>query len=251
MNPTIQQQLKHRTIRFFKESPVDPSQLEQILDVMNRTATSSGLQSYSVIRITDQTLKEQIAAVCRQAYIAQTPELFIFLVDNYRNSEIARAKGNDTLAFGDMNNFFQGAADVYLAAQNMTNAIESLGLGAVFLGSVLNDVRRMINILQLPPLTFPLLGLAFGQPDDSPQLKPCMDLALKVGENSYPQVADYSEALASYDQEMTHYYDTRDKNRRSDTFSQQVIQKQSATLPLRKSILKVAQEQGFDLGLGD
>ena len=249
MNPTIQHQLSHRTIRFFKDTPVEKSQLEAILKVMNRTATSSGLQSYSAIRVTDQALKQQIATVCKQAYVAKAPELFIFLIDNYRNAEIARAKGEDTQNFGDMNNFFQGAADVYLAAQNMTNAVESLGLGAVFLGSVINDVQAMIDILQLPKLTLPLLGVAFGYPNDDPQLKPRMTLELKVGENSYPKLEDYNLAIADYDQKMTEYYDTRENNRRSDTFSDQVISKQRQALASRKLILQVAQKQGFDLGL--
>lgn len=251
MNPSIERQLEHRTIRFFKDERVETAQVEQIYEVMNRTATSSGLQTYSVIRVTDQNIKDKISEICKQAYVAHAPELCILLVDQYRNTEIARAKGDEAQHYGDMNNFFQGVADVYLAAQNMTNAIESLGLGAVYLGSVLNDAQAMIELLQLPKFTFPLLGLAFGYPNDNPQLKPRMALDLKVGNNGYPFAPnhDYGEAIVGYDQAMTHYYDTRENNRRSDTFSDQIIAKQKNTLLKRQTILKIVESQGFDLGL--
>ena len=48
---------------------------------------------------------------------------------------------------------------------------------------------------------------------------------------------------------MTHYYDTRENNRRSDTFSDQIIAKQKNTLLKRQTILKIVESQGFDLGL--
>lgn len=56
--------------------------------------------------------------------------------------------------------------------QNTVNATESMGLGAVILGSILNDAAQLIELLQLPKLTFPVLGLEVGYPDQEPQLKP-------------------------------------------------------------------------------
>ena len=53
MSQTIENQLNHRTIRFFKDGPVPEETLERLWEVMNRTASSNGLQSASIIRITD------------------------------------------------------------------------------------------------------------------------------------------------------------------------------------------------------
>lgn len=249
MNETIQHQLKHRTIRFFKDQPVDADTLSELFAVMNRTATSSGLQTYSVIHVTDQHLKDQIAAVGKQNYIADVPVLLVFLVDVQRNAVIAKAKGYDGEKFHSMNHFFQGVADLYLAAQNLTNAVESAGLGAVFLGSVLNDSQVIIDILDLPPLTFPMVGMGFGYPNDDPQLKPRMELPLKVFENAYPKVENPLEVIADYDKAMTHYYDTRENNQRSDSFSDQVVSKFETSSKLRGELLRVVERQGFNLGL--
>ena len=46
-----------------------------------------------------------------------------------------------------------------------------MGLGGVILGSVKNDPIELIRVLDLPKMTFPLLGLQVGIPDQDPQLK--------------------------------------------------------------------------------
>ncbi|WP_282919567.1 nitroreductase family protein [Ignavigranum ruoffiae] len=249
MNPTLEHQLNHRTIRFFEDRPVSANIRQEIYQVINRTATSVGLQAFSVIRITDSDIKAKIAQLASQDYIRRMPELMIFIVDCYRNDQVARALGHPDPKAANMDRFFQGVADSYLAAQNAMNAIESMGLGGAFLGSILDNPQALVDLLQLPPLTFPLLGLGFGYPDDQPELKPRMPFSLKLGENTYPYQEDYLLALADYDQEMTHYYDTRFKNRRSDSFTNQVVKQIKRNKPLRARLLQVVESQGFDLGL--
>lgn len=139
----------------------------------------------------------------------------------------------------------QGAADAYLAAQNATNAIESLGLGAVYFGSVLNDAQAIVDLFDLPQLVMPLLGLGYGYPNDAAGLKPRMDMSLKLGENSYPHQENMTQAMATYDAILRTYYDTRNNNQRSDSFSHLVGQRYQLAGPLRKNFLKVAQKQGF------
>lgn len=249
MNKMIQTQLSHRTIRFFKERAVEPNQLQTYFNVMNRTATSNGLQSFSAIHITDPSQKERIAQVCHQPYVAKAPELVIFIVDMYRNAAIAKAKGYSGEKYRSMDHFFQGAADVYLASQNMVNAIESDGLGTVYLGSILNDPQAMIEILGLPELTFPLLGLAFGYPNDNPQLKPRIPVEVKLSENTYHCYDDYLELLKCYDEEMTQYYDTRFANQRVDSFTNQVLSRIEMGSDLRAKIIRFIEQQGFQLNL--
>lgn len=249
MNEMIKKQLNHRTIRFFKDKQVAPEQLNTILEVINQTASSNALQAFSIIRVTDQEKRSKLAEITKQAYITKVPELFIFVIDNYRNATIAKAKGYQGESYRSMDFFFQGAADSYLAAQNATNAIEALGMGAVYFGSILNDAQAVVNLFNLPELTFPILGLGFGYPDDEPQLKPRMNLKLKLGENEYPKRDDIVVDLAAYDQQMQEYYDTRDKNRRVDSFTNQVVAKYQSAPKLRTELLRVVQRQGYQLNL--
>jgi nitroreductase len=247
MNETIDRQLSHRSIREFSDKAVPREVLDTLLAVVNRTATSSGLQQCSVIRVTDAEAKRRISLVCKQDYVNRLPEFLIFIADCYRNARIAQKQGFDGEGLRDTDHFMQAYTDACLAAQNLTTAIESLGLGAVYFGSILNDPQEIIDILGLPELTFPVLGVGFGYPAQQPQLKPRMDVSLKVFENRYRIFDDYLESVAGYDKEMQTYYDLRDKGRHSAAFSEQVVGRAKLILEKRNLLLCAARKQGFNL----
>lgn len=242
MNP-IDVLLNHRTIREFKSSPMPPQQLSILLDIAKRTATSMGLQSFSIIRIVNPELKAAIAEVCNQEYVARVPELFIFIVDAYRNSRIAREQGITSDIERDSDRFFRGWTDAAIAAQNMVAAAELGGFGTVFFGSILNNVPKMIELLKLPELTFPVVGVGIGVPNQKPQLKPQMPREANVFDDSYTVFDSYLELLEDYDEEMEQYYDMRDTNRRVDSFTKQVAGKKA--VPLRQKLIQQAEAQGF------
>lgn len=242
-------QLNHRTIREFKDQPLEPELIEALLEVANHTATSTGMQNYSIIRVNDPKKKEKIAQVANQEYVARVPELWIFIVDAFRNKEIAREQGVVLEAERDMDRFFQGFTDSALAAQNVTNAVESIDLGAVYFGSILNDPQEIIDILELPELTFPVVGIGFGHPNQDPQLKPRMPKELKFFEDHYLIYDSYMDQIHDYDQAMTTYYDLREANKRVDSFSSQVIKRLETANPLRQDLVNVIVKQGFDLKL--
>src|SRR5699024_2981223 len=114
-----------------------------LIDVAQRTPTSNGMQQASIIRVTDPQLRKDIAEVCKQEYVARVPILLIFLVDNYRNHQIALEQGLDSENSGDMDRFFQGFTDGVLMAQNIVNAAESMDLGSVYFGSILNNAGKI------------------------------------------------------------------------------------------------------------
>ena len=249
MNTTIENQLKHRTIRQFKSTPIEEDTLDLLLQVANRTASSVAMQHYSIIRVTDPEKRAAIAKVCNQDYVKDAPEFLLFIVDAYRNAKISEEMGEDLEAKRDMDRFFQGWTDGTLAAQNMYVAIESLGMGAVYFGSVLNDPAEIIKILDLPELTFPIVGLGFGYPNQDPALKPRMDLSLKVFENKYEIQEDYLGSIEDYDKEMQTYYDLRDTSKPLDSFSKQVVGNLKNPIEKRTKIMNIIRDQGFDFKL--
>jgi hypothetical protein len=129
------------------------------------------------------------------------------------------------------------------------NAAEAMGLGAMYLGSILNDAEKIIEILNLPELTMPVVGLGIGYPNQSPQLKPRMEMDLRVFENTYHKFDNYLEEVKDYDQEMQTYYDLRDANKRVDCFSDQVVSRLKNLIPKRSDMLNIMKNQGFDLNI--
>ena len=249
MNEMIRKQLNHRTIREFQDREIPSEVFNTLLDVAKSTASSTAMQQSSIIRVTDTALRKEIAEICGQEYVARAPELLIFLVDTYRNHQIAVEQGLDSENSGDMDRFFQGFTDALLAAQNMVNAAEAMDLGTVYLGSVLNDPKKLCELLQLPKYTFPVIGLGIGYPNQDPQLKPRIDMKFRVFENKYERMDNYLDLIADYDKEMQTYYDLRQANKPLDKFSTQVVGRLTNIITERQEIINVIVDQGFNLHL--
>ena len=172
-NETIASQLAHRTIRAYKDQPLTEEEVTTLMEVARHTATSSFLQSCTVLHITDPQVREAIGAASGQPYVGGTKgDLFIFVADLYRNSRIRAEQGVSSEALGSINLFLTALEDALLAAQNVVVAAESMGLGTVYLGSILADPRSVVKALELPELTFPIVGLLVGHPDQEPGQKP-------------------------------------------------------------------------------
>lgn len=249
MNETIKTQLSHRSIRKFKNEKVSEDVIKTLLDVTNQTASSVAMQTYSVIRITDENKKKEIAEVCMQPYVVGVPELWIFVADLFRNANILAELDSYPDERNDMDKFFQAYTDAALAAQNLMLGVESLGMGGVFFGGILNDPDRMIQILNLPEYTFPVLGVGFGHPDENPELKPRMNIELKVFENEYKTQDNYLEALKGYDDVLSEYYQSRSSNLKIESFTQHVLNNITRSTEKRKKVINSIIRQGFSLNL--
>ena len=219
MNETIKTQLNHRSIRQFKPVALAQEEVNLLVDVARHAPTSNFRQAYSIISITDEKLKEQIAEIANQPYIPNTGHLFVFVVDQRRNTLIA--------------------------AQNMVVAAESLGMGTVYLGSILNDNAKLSELLKLPKYVYPAVGLAVGWPDQEPQLKPRLPRHVIHMENYYKDLENPLAELKDYDAEVHEYYDLRDLNNRVDEFTTQIAKTMDKSVANRANTLKDLQKQGF------
>ncbi|MDF7673033.1 NADPH-dependent oxidoreductase [Lactobacillus sp. ESL0701] len=220
-NSTIDNQINHRSIRKFKDQKLTAEQLETLYTVFQHTATSMFMQNATLLHITDEAKRAKIRELCNQKYVGAEGDLFIFVVDLYRNQQIRQQLGKDDGRVHMSDLFMQGMDDTLLAWQNVANAVESMGLGYVPLGTINDHPLAMLDVLDLPQLTFPALGMQVGVPDQEPQLKPRLPLQFTTFENDYPRDFQVSD-LADYDKLVTTYYDLRDSNRRIDSFTKQI-----------------------------
>lgn len=240
-----QSALQHRSIRRFKDVQFTEAELEALENVAQASATSKFMQQFSLIRVTNQALKDAIADVTTYRYAAGPGQLYIFVLDQARNVALVRESGESLHQLTNWDAVLGGAFDVTIAAQNMLGAAERSGLGGVYLGSILNDPQRMIDLLHLPKYTFPLLGMMIGVPDEQPELKPRLPHALVVGENGYPQFAH--SALNQYDETVRHYYATRSWSQRDVNYTESMVAHLKGTLHHRDEIGAILKAQGFEL----
>lgn len=246
MRDKLKSQLNHRSIRHFKDQAVPTEIMDLIFEVTQHTASSLFLQQCSVLHITDEKKRSQIREICGQDYIGRNGELVIFVADLYRNTTLRRQQGkNDGLAHST--SMFLGAVqDTLLAAQNTMNAIEALDLGGVFLGSIMIEPRKLIKVLDLPELTFPIVGMQFGYPDQMPGMKPRLPKAEVVFENGYP--TNFNQAnFDAYDKALTTYYQDRPSPYALPSFSQQVGSARLENDYIQDPLKEVLHEQGLCL----
>jgi len=250
-NPTIDVLRAHRTIRKFEDSPLSVQDRDALIDVARRAPTSSFRQQFSIIHVTDVALRDQLAEVAQQPYVGTSKgDLFMFVVDLYRNARIREEAGLDIAPLQRTNLFLAAMEDAILAAHNMEVAAESMGLGTVYLGSLLRNPARTIELLELPRMTFPILGLLVGRPLQDPPYRPRVPKDLAVGENTYPKVeGSYLEELAEYDEDVRAYYELRKAGLgATNAFTQQISEQMGLPNTFDTApVLEVLHSQGLCL----
>lgn len=214
MTPTIDLLRSHRSIRSFTDQPIGEEQREAIIAAAQSASTSSFLQCSSIIRITDKAKRDKLVNLTGgQPWVAQAAEFWVFCADFNRHLQIC-----PDAQLGRAEQLLLGCVDTALMAQNAMVAAESLGLGGVFIGGIRNSMADVTELLGLPKFVLPLFGFCIGYPDAVPDVKPRIPQAMLVHENHYQPVDP--AVLADYDNRTSIYYQQRDSNQRSETWSE-------------------------------
>lgn len=189
-NATVDTLLERRSIRKFKPKPLSDDIVETLETVAQHAASSQFLNDWSAIRITDPAAKKRLAEIGGQPYIATAPLLYVFVLDEHRNAAIAASKGvetaSDEFTLNGSYRYTQAQNDAVLALHAMETAAYSLSLGCVILGSLLNDVPALIDLLNLPEYTYPLCSdLRLASPIRIPHSSrvcraPCSSLRMSI-----------------------------------------------------------------------
>ncbi|GAB2719437.1 oxygen-insensitive NADPH nitroreductase [Paenibacillus thermoaerophilus] len=228
MNETIELLKRHRSIRKYKPDPVKPEHLREILACAQMASSSSHMQAYSVIGVTDPKVKAQFAEWCGgQAYVASCPLLLVWCADLRRLDRICKAQGADSSA-DTTENLLVAVVDASLAAQNAAVAAESLGLGIVYIGSLRNRIAEVGRVLELPVHTVPLFGMCVGYPDQAPMKRPRLPVELVYHEERYRDIAPDDPALQRYDAEYSAYMSERTDGRVASSWTEQMRAKLSS-----------------------
>ena len=252
-NPTIEQIYLHASVRNYKPDPVSRAMIEAVVAAGQRASTSSNLQMTSVVAVTDAETRQSLAHLCgNQGHIAQAPVFLAWCADLSRLDRICEAR-NYTHVADYVENFLLGAVDTAIMMQNAALAAESLGLGMCYIGAIRNRPQEVIDLLHLPRLVFPLVGMTLGWPAAAPMLRPRLPLQAVLHWERYDD-SNEEEALIDYDRAMvaTGIYDGRQVPvpGQPDTVEDYGWQEHSArrvAQPHRTELRGVLERQGFAL----
>lgn len=246
MNDMIRHLQAHRSIRRFKQEEVTQEQLEQIIGSAQSASTSSNMQAYSVISIRKADTRRQLAALAGgQHYVEACPLFLVWCADLHRAQAAVRLHTGDATLQVPQNveTFLVATVDAALAAQNAAVAAEALGLGTVFIGGLRNDMRRVIELLELPELVYPIFGMCIGKPDQSPTPRPRLAMEAVYHEERYNQ-ADLVKHIRAYDETLAQYYASRTGGSKQAAWSGELASRLRAER-LRPELYDIITSQGF------
>ncbi len=150
---------KRRSIRSFKEEPVEESKLNKILEACDLAPSSGGLQTFEIYQVENKQKRKQLSAAAKdQTFVAQAPLLLVFCANPSRSVE----------RFGKKSELFS-VQDATLATAYAQLATHVMGLSTVWVGNF--DEKRVSEILNLPHGHRPVAMLPIGYRNEEPQEK--------------------------------------------------------------------------------
>ncbi len=206
MNETIRLLHTHRSERSYKPDAVPEKMLEAILEAGLRAPSSKNSHQLTVIVVRDPERRAKIAEYAGgQAWIAQAP-LFLAVIMDLNKTRVGLEKvGAKQETQHSMEALVCAATDAGIALEAMMLAARSLGLGIVPIGGIRRSPDKMVELLELPKYTFPLVGMTLGYVDEPATQKPRMPMAGFRHEEKY-QPERLRPAIDAYDDELMRYW---------------------------------------------
>lgn len=184
-----------------------PGTVETLVASAQSASTSSNLQTWSVIAVEDPERKARLSVLAgSQKHIVEAPLFLVWVADLSLLQLIAESMNVAAESLNYVEYLIMAVVDATLAAQNAFIALESLGLGGVYIGAIRNNTQLVAAELSLPSKAFPVFGLTVGFPDPSivTDIKPRLPQAAVLHREQYSAAA-IPAAVAEYDSLMRQF----------------------------------------------
>lgn len=184
---------KRKSVRVYEDRPVAQTVKAALIQAAIEAPTAGNQMLYTILDITDQSIKDRLAVTCdHQPFIATAPLVFVFLADCRRWLDAYRAAGLAVREPG-AGDLLLAIQDAVIAAQNMVVAGEALGLGSCYIGDVLEQAEVHRELLGLDDYTLPIAMLVMGYPTEQQRQreKPTrFEARFIVQENQYRRLSE-------------------------------------------------------------
>jgi nitroreductase len=206
-NDTLETLLTHRSVRAYGNQSLPDGTLETLIAAAQSAPSSSNLQTWSVVAVEDAERKARLSVLAgNQAHIRDAPLLLVWLADLARLEAVAARANVKPEGLHYLETLLVGVIDAALAAQNAVVALESLGLGSVYIGAIRNAPEQVAAELALPPHVLPVFGLCVGYADSTrpAQVKPRLPQSVVLHRERYdahvqaPGIALYDGILSEF-----------------------------------------------------
>ena len=248
-NEVIATLLSHRSVRGYRSDALPEGTLETLVAAAQSAATSSNLQTWSVIAVTDPAKKAEIAKLSsNQKHIEQCPLFLAWVADISRNQRLGAEEDVELEVMPFLETYLVAAIDAALAAQNATVAAESMGLSCVYIGAMRNNAESIHKLLGMPHGAMGVFGMCVGYaaPGVANEVKPRLPQEAILYHNTYGN-SNESKLRAAYDQKMAAFSQRNEMTQ--DTWTKRVVGRMSkvAALGGRDKLVSALNAMGFQL----
>ncbi|MDF1799810.1 MAG: nitroreductase family protein [Planctomycetota bacterium] len=216
-DPILAHLAAHTSVRRFTTDELPTVDLERAVAAAQKASTSSHVQAYSVLRVTDTAERARLAELCGGQRQVAEAGAFLVISGEVRRHRLAADRQGQPLA-RNLESFLLTVIDASLFAQNLAVALEALGYGVCFIGGLRTNIEAVDELLELPDDVFPLFGLCAGVPAELPDghpAKPVPRPRLPVHgvlfEARLPDDATTLAAMDEHDAVMEAHYAARGK----------------------------------------
>lgn len=207
MNETLELLHGHRSDRDFTGEPISDEVLEAVVEAAHRAPSSRNGQHTSLIVIKDVETRRKIVELTkgRQQHIVQSSVFLLVVADLYKTGLGVEHGGGRQVFHETVEGYTVAAVDAGIVLASLSLAARSQGLGAVIVGAVRLDTQPLIDLLRLPPRTYPIAGVCIGRVRQPAQPKPRLPLAA-FRHDEYYQAERLPGAIAEYDRMLTEHW---------------------------------------------
>ncbi len=191
MNEVLKQLFERKSVRVFTDKDISSDNKALILRAATEAPTAGNQQLYTIIDVTDQTLKDRLAVSCdNQPFIATAKMVLIFCADCKKWYDGFLDAGCEPRSPG-VGDLLLAVSDTNIAAQNAVCAAESLGITSCYIGDIMENCEIHREMLGLPKYVFPAAMLVFGYPTEQQKIRTKperADMEHIVHENGYREM---------------------------------------------------------------
>ena len=167
-NQVIETIMSRRSIRKYKQQPVEQEKLQQILECGINAPNGQNKQSWEIRVVTEDYISD-LDSLNRSLAIAKGADESKIRHASYGAPVMVFIANDTTYDFSQV--------DCGLLGANMILTAESLGLGSCCLGGIARTMKQpeaeaLLKRLDLPENYNLLYAISFGYPDESPAAKP-------------------------------------------------------------------------------
>lgn len=186
----IKEIFEHKSIRKYLKKEIPDAILNDILIAATRASNTGNMQTYSIIVTKDEEMKKQLAPThFNQKMVEEAAVILTFCADFNRFNKWCKLR-NAEPGYDNFLSFMSAATDAVIAAQNASLEAENHNLGICWLGTVIYNAEKIIEILKLPESVVPVATITIGYPDENPELTDRLPLEAIVHNEYYHNYSD-------------------------------------------------------------